>query len=109
MIKALNPAELLKEARKRAGLTQRELAERAGRAQPAIAKIESGKTDPSTSTLNALIEAAGFELHAELTVRPVSDSHMLGDVSRILGLTPEERLLELANVDRFVNGAKRVS
>jgi transcriptional regulator with XRE-family HTH domain len=105
---SINPAYLLREARYRAGLTQRELAERAGTAQSVIARIETGKTDPSTSTLNHLIEAAGFNLDAELTLKPVSNSHMLEDVNRILNLSPEERLLELASIDTFLKEAKRV-
>src|SRR5699024_8239175 len=40
----LNPAYLLREARSRASLSQRELAERAGTAQSVIARIELGKT-----------------------------------------------------------------
>lgn len=103
-----NPAYLLCESRHRAGLTQRELAERAGTAQSVIARIETGKTDPSTATLNHLIEAAGFILDAELTLKPVSNSHMLEVVNRILNLSPEERLLELASIDTFLKEAKRV-
>ncbi len=90
----LSAAKLLKEARKRAGLTQRDLARRSGKAQSAIARIESGKSMPSTSTLNHLIEAAGFEIQTELSVKPIEKSHMLSDVSRILKLTPEQRLQE---------------
>jgi transcriptional regulator with XRE-family HTH domain len=104
----LNAAELLREARKRAGLTQRELAERSGKAQSAIARIESEKSVPTTAALNHLLNAAGFEIQAELTIRPVENSHMLDDVSRILRLTPEQRLQEAANVDRFIKEAKRV-
>jgi hypothetical protein len=32
---------------------------------------------------------------------------MLADVARILSLTPEERLREVANVSRFVAAARR--
>ena len=102
----LNPSKLLKEARRRASISQRELARRAGTSQSVIARIESGASDPSTSTLNSLLNAAGFDLEAELVVRPVSGSHMLEDVDRILSLSPEERLLELANVERFLKSVR---
>jgi hypothetical protein len=36
------------------------------------------------------------------------DTHMLGDVERILRLTPEERLQEVANLSRFQSAARRV-
>jgi hypothetical protein len=35
-------------------------------------------------------------------------SHMLDDVSRILSLTPEDRLRELRNADRLLAAAKRL-
>jgi transcriptional regulator with XRE-family HTH domain len=108
MKKELNVAELLREARKRAELTQRELANRSGKAQSAIARIESGKSIPTTATLNHLISAAGFEVQDELIIKPAIKSHMLNDVSRILKLTLEQRLQEIADVDHFIKEAKRV-
>ena len=104
----LNPAYFLRKARSKAGLTQRELAKRAGTAQSVIARIELGKTDPSTTTLNTLLASAGFELQSELVVRPVENSHMLKDVERILQLSPEERLEELKAANEFLTGAQHV-
>ena len=100
-------ANLLREARRRAGLTQRELAKRAGTAQSVVARIERGLRDPSWQTLERLIAAAGFSLHAELTLRSVADSHMLQDVARVLSLTPEERLAEVRNVSTFLAATRR--
>ena len=103
----LNPAALLKEARRRAGLGQRALAERAGTSQSVVARIESGRTDPSSATLLRLLDEAGVDLRCRLVARGVPDSHMLEDVARILAMDPEERLLEVAGVDRFVRAARR--
>ena len=50
----------------------------------------------------------GFEPDPRLVSESSADTHMLGDVERILRLTPEERLREVANVSRFVAEAKRV-
>jgi transcriptional regulator with XRE-family HTH domain len=50
------------EARKRAGLTQADLAERMGTKQPHIARIEGGETLPSLDTLNRLAAALGQRL-----------------------------------------------
>ena len=100
-------AELLREARTRAGLTQRKLAKRARTAQSVIARIERGQTDPSWETLARLIAAAGFDLHVELTLRPTTDSHMIQEVARILSLTPEERLTEVRNLNAFLAAARR--
>ncbi len=107
MSKSIDAAGILREARDRAGLSQRELARRAGTSQSVVARIELGQTSPSVSTLDRLLAAAGFELHAGLEIRSVADSHMLNDVPRILSLTPEQRLVEVANLSRFERGVRR--
>jgi len=101
------PARLVRAAREGAGLSQRELARRAGTAQSVVARIEQGRADPSSATLARLLAAAGYELRAELSPLPVADTYMLDDVARILALTPEERLLEVRNVSRFEAAARR--
>jgi uncharacterized protein len=52
----------LREARKRAGLSQVDLAARAGVTQSVISAYESGQRQPSMPALARLIDAAGFEL-----------------------------------------------
>jgi transcriptional regulator with XRE-family HTH domain len=101
------PSTILQAARARAGLSQRRLAQRAGTTQSVVARIELGETSPTWQTLTRLLAAAGFELDAGITVRPVAGSHMLDDVARILSLTPEERLREVANTDRFASAVRR--
>jgi len=51
----------------------------------------------------------GFEVRVDLAVRVVQDSHVLDDVARILALTPEQRLTELRNLDRFLKATRRVA
>ncbi|MFT3755719.1 MAG: helix-turn-helix transcriptional regulator [Pseudoxanthomonas sp.] len=56
-------AELLKEARRETGLSQDELARRAGVARTTLARMETlAKGDMSVSALVRLLEAAGFDL-----------------------------------------------
>jgi len=62
---------LLVTARRRAGLSQRELAERAKTSQSVVARIELGAASPSWDTLARLLAAAGFELDVRLSLRPV--------------------------------------
>jgi transcriptional regulator with XRE-family HTH domain len=107
MASNLDPGRLVREARSRAGLSQRELASRAGTSQSVVARIESGQTRPGSAILNRLLEAAGFDLRTELVPLPVVDTHMLEDVARILALTPEQRLREVANVSGFESAARR--
>jgi len=83
---------LLQEARRRSGLTQAELADRAGVPQSTVAKIERGRRDPSLSTLERLVRAAGLELRVQLEPR---DDHDLQLIDLMLDLTPEERLESL--------------
>jgi uncharacterized protein len=48
--------------RRRRGLTQRDLARRAGTSQPVISAYEHGRRDPSFGTLERLVHAAGEHL-----------------------------------------------
>jgi len=55
-------AQSLIEARSKAGLTQGELAGRMKTTQSAIARMESGKRLPSSSTLSRFAQATGTRL-----------------------------------------------
>jgi ribosome-binding protein aMBF1 (putative translation factor) len=59
-------AELIK-ARRRAGLSQAELAARMGTSQSTIARLESGQTLPSTKTLLRFAQATGSKVHLRLS------------------------------------------
>jgi ribosome-binding protein aMBF1 (putative translation factor) len=58
-------AELVK-ARRRAGLSQAQLATRMGTSQSTIARLESGQTLPSTKTLLRFAKATGSKIHLRL-------------------------------------------
>lgn len=64
----MDAATLLQEARRDAGLTQRELARLAGVAQPAISRIERGHLSPRLESLDRLLRACGRGI--DLVVRP---------------------------------------
>ena len=82
---------LLRHARKRAGLTQRALAEKAGVPQPYVARVESGATDPRVSSLSRLLRACETTLEA----LPGSGEGIdTTSMVRLLRLTPAERLAE---------------
>lgn len=63
-------AELIRTARTRRGLTQRALAARAGVEQSTIARIENGDADPSWTTVNRLLDSAGFHLTEPIPTVP---------------------------------------
>ncbi len=62
-------AEAIAEARSRAGLTQAEVAERMHTTQSNIARMEAGRTTPSTRTLEKFAQAVGAKL--KISFEPV--------------------------------------
>ena len=73
---------LLRQARKRAGLSQVDLAARASVTQSVISAYESGQRQPSLPALTRLIDAAGFELTLVLRPPPVRLRRLSGPVGR---------------------------
>ena len=63
-------ASALIAARARAGLTQEELAQRMKTKQAVIARLESGRTKPSTRTLERIAEATGHRLRISFEPLP---------------------------------------
>ncbi|MGH2703368.1 MAG: helix-turn-helix domain-containing protein [Actinomycetota bacterium] len=57
---------LIRDARLRAELSQRELARLSSTSQSAIADYESGRKSPRFGTLTRILRAAGFELRMRL-------------------------------------------
>jgi transcriptional regulator with XRE-family HTH domain len=70
----MRAAVLIREARRRAGLTQRELADRLGTTQSAIARLERGRTEPSCKRVVDAVRACGLELVAQLLPADEADS-----------------------------------
>ena len=90
---------LVREARKRAGLTQAELGRRAGVPQSTVARIESGARDPSTELVERLVRAAGLEIRVSLGEPDPGTSSLF---PRTLRRTPAERLADAARAARLV-------
>ncbi|MCL3819376.1 helix-turn-helix transcriptional regulator [Aeromicrobium wangtongii] len=67
---------LLLRARRAAGLSQRELALRAGTSRPTLSAYEHGRKSPSLATASRIVAAAGFDLG--LTPRIVFTEHAVG-------------------------------
>jgi uncharacterized protein len=63
-------AAVIREARERAGVSQAELAARAGVSQPVISAYESGRREPSMAMLAKLVAASGHDLRIEVVARP---------------------------------------
>lgn len=81
-------ARMLRYARRRAGLTQRQLAERAGVYQATVGRIESGLVTPRVDTLDKLLRATGQSLGLEEAGGADEDRSLIRDRLR---MTPGER------------------
>jgi transcriptional regulator with XRE-family HTH domain len=79
---------IVRQARREAGLGQRELARRAGVPQPTVSRIERGLASPRFATLDRLLRECGLEL--ELASRPGRDVDRTLIAER-MRLTPGER------------------
>jgi transcriptional regulator with XRE-family HTH domain len=92
----MESATLLLEARRRAGLTQAELASRAGTTQSAIARLEAGRSSPSLERLTELLLLCGLDLQVRLV--PYDDHDWtLAEVNR--DKTPTQRLRNMLAVN----------
>lgn len=72
----MDGSELLVQARREAGLSQDELASRAGTSRPTLSAYEHGRKSPTLATAIRLLEHTGFQLTlsslVEFVARPVS-------------------------------------
>src|SRR5713101_4729647 len=82
---------LLAEARRRSGLTIRQLAAHAGTSHSAIAAYETGARSPNTATLQRSVEACGFSVETRLhPVGPFEDRVRRGrELSEVLDLADQ--------------------
>lgn len=85
-------AEVVREARTRAGLTQDELSKLSGVARSLIARWEQGSVSPSIDNFLEIIEVCGFELPLVLVER---DSATDGRLDMNRRLSPERRARRL--------------
>ncbi len=91
----IRSADLIREARLRAGLTQYELAELSGRDRSVIARWEQGTVAPSIETLVDLVRACGFDLPLELVPKDASANERLRKNAL---LSPERRVQRFLQV-----------
>ena len=94
------PGRMVREARRRANLTQRQLSAKAGIPQETIARIERGRVDPRVTTLDRLLAACGFGLESMPRLGIGIDRTQIHDLLR---LSPSERLaVAIANDQHYV-------
>ena len=103
----MDAASTLRNARRAADLSQRELARRAGVAQPAVARIEAGGVIPRVDTLERLLRACGHTLEVARRAGAGTDRSVIRELLR---LTPRQRLdlavTEARNLERLPAGTQ---
>lgn len=98
--------QFIREARRRAGLTQRQLADRAGTTQSAVARWETGCTSPDFDTVVRLVRLCGFDLEVSLVE---ADSSDLAQAEQLLKLAPGERLSRSVQVARQMQSLQGIA
>jgi transcriptional regulator with XRE-family HTH domain len=74
----IDAAELLERVRVSSGLTQEELARRAGTSRPTLSAYEHGRKSPTVATFARLLSRAGWELAAQPHVSFTQQMSALG-------------------------------
>jgi len=104
----MDAAQTLRDARRRAGLSQRALARLANTQQPAVARIESRAVVPRVDTLDRLLAACGLALATVPRPGAGIDRTQIRD---LLALSPGDRLRLAARdgrgLDRLLARATR--
>lgn len=95
----MEAARLLLEARRRAGISQAELARRAGLPRSVVNVYERNRRQPGADILARLLSAAGFELRIARAVRRVENDRagrLLVQVLDLAEVLPTRRRGRLA-------------
>jgi transcriptional regulator with XRE-family HTH domain len=96
----MSPGQLLRDVRRRHGLSQAQLAARARTSQAAISRIERDVVSPSVATLASLLDLMNEELVVDS--REVDWGHDRSLIEKNLGKTAEERFRDGVSFSRWV-------
>lgn len=100
---------IIREARRRSGLTQHALARRIGTTQSVVARWEAGASSPSLETVLRAVRACGLDLALSLANADPDHDRLIADAR---ARTPEDRighLRDLVAVAQRLRHAGRVA
>lgn len=96
---------LVRDARRRHGLGQAELARRLGTSQPAISRIEQDQVSPTVETLERIVNAMGETLRVSTLPlsqpAPGAGNQSIAELRADYRLSPEERLAQAAQLSEI--------
>jgi transcriptional regulator with XRE-family HTH domain len=104
-ITSAGTADLIRDARLAAGLTQADLARRIRTTQSVVSRWERGGDEPRLSSLERILLACGRRL--AITVE--NDDVDRSQIRQQLAMTPAERLASVTNLSRTLATARRVT
>ena len=90
----MTAAQIIREARLKAGLTQTELAMRLGRERAQVARWEISGQEPSFANLRSAVEACGFTLQIAIVER-ASTPALDAELERSVPQAPQQRVQAL--------------
>jgi transcriptional regulator with XRE-family HTH domain len=91
-MRGVTAGKFIREARKAVGLSQRDLAERAGVPRQSIVRWERGAVEPGFDTVRRLVRCCGYDLSL---IRYEPDESVDARLSSKRELTPQERALAM--------------
>ena len=103
----MDVAMVVRESRRRAGLSQAALARCVGTSQAAVSALERGLEHPRAERLDRILQATGHRLVVEQVSGDDVDPDDLELLRRNLQLTPAERLGQVTNRMRLRGLARR--
>ncbi|MBI4172845.1 MAG: helix-turn-helix transcriptional regulator [Actinobacteria bacterium] len=107
IIRAMTPGQLLREARRRHGVTQTQLATRARTSQAAISRIERDLVSPGVGTLSSLLAMLNERL--VVAAEPIDWGHDRSLLRENLNFTPEQRIERQAVWSRGMRRIQRAA
>ena len=97
----MTPAELVRETRRRRGITQRSLALRAGTSQSAVARIERGDEDLTWARFTTLMVSMGEQ--PTLSSQPLKSRYDAWDMSAQRAMGTRSALLGALDFDELLS------
>jgi transcriptional regulator with XRE-family HTH domain len=98
---------LIREARRRAGLSQADLAERLATSQSVVARWETGRRTPSIESVIAAASACDLDLHLGFAARDVDHDRLIDDMLRLTPAQRIEALIARLEAEKALHRARR--